>query len=183
MGGHIGVESKYGEGSTFTFDIVQKVIDASPCEYSKNKRGIEYKQFVIDFSAPDAKVLVVDDNKVNLRVASGLLKKFGIVPDTVDNGQDSVDIIRGQAKYDIIFMDHMMPEMDGIEATKKIRDIGTPYTEKLPIIALSANAVKGMEQEFLKGGMNDFLPKPIDMAALGAALKKWLPPDVVREVE
>ena len=182
MGGHIGVESKYGEGSTFTFDIIQKIIDAAPCEYNKNKRGVGHKQFAVDFSAPEAKVLVVDDNKVNLRVAAGLLKKFGIVPDTVDNGQDSIDIIRGQSQYDLVFMDHMMPEMDGIEAVQKIRSIGTQYTDKLPIIALSANAVKGMEEQFLAGGMNDFLPKPIELAMLGAILKKWLPPDVVQEV-
>lgn len=87
MGGSIEVQSEYGKGSVFSFYIVQKVIDASPCEYSKNKKVVERKQFVIDFKAPRAKVLVVDDNKVNLRVAAGLLKKFGIVPDLVDNGQ------------------------------------------------------------------------------------------------
>ena len=183
MGGHIGVESEYGQGSTFTFDIVQKVIDAAPCEYSKNRRSVEHKRFAVDFSAPEAKVLVVDDNKVNLRVAAGLLKKFGIVPDLVDNGQDSVDIIRGQTQYDLVFMDHMMPETDGIEATRLIRAIGTPYTDKLPIIALSANAVKGMEREFLAGGMNDFLPKPIDLAMLGALLRKWLPENVIRNLD
>ncbi|MCH5262130.1 MAG: response regulator [Lachnospiraceae bacterium] len=182
MGGHISVESEYGVGSTFTFDIIQKIIDATPCEYNKNKRGVGHKQFAIDFCAPDAKVLVVDDNKVNLRVAAGLLKKFGIVPDTVDNGQDSIDIIRGQSQYDLVFMDHMMPEMDGIEAVQKIRSIGTQYTDQLPIVALSANAVKGMEEQFLAGGMNDFLPKPIELAMLGAILKKWLPPDVMQEV-
>ena len=183
MGGCISVESEYGQGSTFTFDIVQKVIDAAPCEYSKNRRGVEHKQFSVDFSAPEAKVLVVDDNKVNLRVAAGLLRKFGIVPDLVDNGQDSVDIIRGQTQYDIVFMDHMMPEMDGIEATQLIRAINTLYTDKLPIIALSANAVKGMEREFLAGGMNDFLPKPIDLAMLGTVLRKWLPESVMQNLE
>lgn len=180
MGGSIRVKSEYGKGSTFIFDIRQKVIDASPCEYSKNKKAVELKQFVIDFTAPEAKVLVVDDNKVNLRVATGLLKKFGIMPDLVDNGQDSVDMIRRQMQYDLVFMDHMMPEMDGIEAVKLIRAIGTPYTDKLPIVALSANAVKGMEAEFLVGGMNDFLPKPIDLAMLGGILKKWLPPELIR---
>ncbi|MBD5489113.1 MAG: response regulator [Lachnospiraceae bacterium] len=183
MGGSIKVESEYGKGSTFIFDIRQKVIDAAPCEYSKNKNAVELKQFVIDFTAPEAKVLVVDDNKVNLRVATGLLKKFGIVPDLVDNGQDSVDMIRRQMQYDLVFMDHMMPEMDGIEAVKLIRATGTPYTDSLPIVALSANAVKGMENEFLVGGMNDFLPKPIDMEMLGKILKKWLPPELIRDVE
>ena len=182
MGGSISVESTYGEGSRFTFNILQKVIDAAPCEYSKNRKGVEHRQFAVDFATPDAKVLVVDDNKVNLRVAAGLLKKFGVVPDLVDNGQDSVDIIRGQTHYDLVFMDHMMPGMDGIEATGLIRAIGTPYTDSLPIIALSANAVKGMEKEFLEGGMNDFLPKPIDLAMLGVVLRKWLPGNMIQDL-
>lgn len=182
MGGSIKVESEYGKGSTFSFDIRQKVVDAAPCEYSKNKKVVEVKQFVIDFTAPEANVLVVDDNKVNLRVATGLLKKFGIVPDLVDNGPDSVDMIRRRSQYDLVFMDHMMPEVDGIEATKMIRAIGTPYTDQLPIVALSANAVKGMEDEFLVGGMDDFLPKPIDLEMLAVILKKWLPAERIRKL-
>lgn len=181
MGGSIQVQSEYGKGSTFSFDIVQKVIDVAPCEYSKNKKVVERKQITIDFTAPNARVLVVDDNKVNLRVATGLLKRFGIVPDLVDNGQDSVDMIRRQAQYDLVFMDHMMPELDGIEATRLIRAIGTPYAARLPIIALSANAVKGMEDEFLVGGMDDFLPKPISLEMLGAILRKWLPQELIQE--
>lgn len=184
MGGSIRVESEYGRGSTFTFDILQKVVDAAPCEYSKSGRGVERRQFLVDFTAPRAKVLVVDDNKVNLRVAAGLLKKFGIVADLVDNGPDSVDMIRRmQVRYDLVFMDHMMPETDGIEATQMIRGTGTPYTDALPIIALSANAVQGMEAQFLAGGMNDFLPKPIDLEQLGHILRKWLPPELVGKVE
>lgn len=76
-----------------------------------------------------------------------------------------------------------MPELDGIEATKMIRAIGTPYTDQLPVVALSANAVKGMEDEFLVGGMNDFLPKPIDLKMLGSILKKWLPQELIRKTE
>ncbi|MDD6628578.1 MAG: ATP-binding protein [Lachnospiraceae bacterium] len=182
MGGQIQVESEYGKGSCFTFDVVQKVIDATPCEYSKNKKKTKVKQFKLTFTAPDARVLVVDDNKVNLRVASGLLKKFDIVPDLVDNGKDCVEMIRREAKYDLIFMDHMMPEPDGIEATGLIRAIGTPYTDKLPIIALSANAVQGMEEEFIKGGMNGFLPKPIALDMLAETLEKWLPMDKIQHI-
>lgn len=182
MGGQIQVESEYGKGSCFTFDIVQKVVDATPCEYSKNKKKTKVKQFKLTFTAPDARVLVVDDNQVNLRVASGLLKKFDIVPDLVDNGKDCVEMIRREAKYDLIFMDHMMPEPDGIEATGLIRAIGTPYTDKLPIIALSANAVHGMEEEFIKGGMNGFLPKPIALEMLAETLEKWLPMDKIQHI-
>ena len=136
---------------------------------------VECRPFEINFKAPEARVLVVDDNKVNLRVAAGLLRKFGIVPDLVDNGRDSVDMIRRQAQYDLVFMDHMMPELDGIEATKLIRGIGTPYTDRLPVVALSANAVKGMEDEFLVGGMNDFLPKPIDGFRQSRSMRWILP--------
>ena len=182
MGGHIGVESEYGKGSTFTFDILQKVIDPAPCEYNRSRRAVEHKQFAIDFAAPRAKVLVVDDNKVNLRVAAGLLKKFGIVPDLVDNGQDCVDMICGQTHYDLVFMDHMMPEMDGIEAAKLIRAADTPYTDQLPIVALSANAVKGMEEQFLVGGMDDFVPKPISLEMLSAVLVKWLPDGLIERI-
>lgn len=181
MGGQIQVESEYGKGSCFTFDIMQKVIDATPCEYSKNKKT-KVKQFKLTFTAPDARVLVVDDNQVNLRVASGLLKKFDIVPDLVDNGKDCVEMIRRESRYDLIFMDHMMPETDGIEATELIRAIGTPYTDKVPIIALSANAVHGMEDEFLKGGMNGFLPKPIALDMLAETLEKWLPMDKIQHI-
>ena len=183
MGGNITVESEYGRGSRFSFDIVQKVSDPAPCEYSKNRRGVERKKFTVGFMAPDAKVLVVDDNKVNLRVAKGLLGKFGIVPDLVDNGPDSVDLIRRQVRYDLVFMDHMMPGTDGIEATKMIRTLGTPYAESLPVVALSANAVKGMEAEFLVGGMDDFLPKPIDLEKLAEILMKWLPQELILDVQ
>lgn len=182
MGGTITVESVYGKGSIFSFDIVQKVADPAPCEYSKNKRGVQRKRFVVRFMAPDAKVLVVDDNKVNLRVAKGLLGKFGIIPDLVDNGQDSVDLIRRKVKYDLVFMDHMMPGMDGIEATKMIRTSGVQYAESVPVVALSANAVKGMEAEFLVGGMDDFLPKPIDLEKLAEILLKWLPQELIQDV-
>lgn len=181
MGGTIRVESDYGVGSCFSFDVIQKVTDASPCEYSKNRKGIERKRFVIDFTAPDARVLVVDDNKVNLKVAKGLLKKFGIVPDLLDNGEECVDLIRKrQTYYDLVFMDHMMPQVDGIEAARLIRETGTEYTDNLTIVALSANAVKGMEAEFLAGGMNDFLPKPIDLEMLAGILVKWLPQEKIQ---
>ena len=181
MGGEIQVQSEYGKGSCFTFSIRQKVIDRAPCEYYKNKQKAVVKQFRVAFAAPEAKVLVVDDNKVNLRVASGLLKKFGIKPDLVDNGRDCVELLRRGTRYDLIFMDHMMPEMDGIKATALIRAIGTEYTAHLPIVALSANAVQGMEEEFLTGGMNDFLPKPIDLEKMADILLKWIPADKIEK--
>ncbi len=178
MGGEIWVESEYGKGSTFYFYIIQEVKDATPCEFSRNQ-AVEVKKFEVDFKAPEAKVMVVDDMNVNLRVAAGILKKFDIVPDLVESGVDCVEMIKRQKDYELIFMDHMMPGMDGIEATKEIRAMNEEYTDKLPIVALSANAVKGMETEFKAGGMNDFIPKPIDVERLGRILKKWLPKEKI----
>lgn len=179
MGGEIWVESEYGKGSTFYFYIIQEVKDAAPCEYSRNNQIVEVKKFEVDFKAPEAKVLVVDDMKINLRVAAGILKKFGIVPDMVESGVDCVELVKKKKDYDLIFMDHMMPEVDGIEATGMIRGLHEEYTDKLPIVALSANAVKGMEGEFKAGGMNDFIPKPIEIERLAKILLKWLPPEKI----
>ena len=182
MGGKIWVESEYGKGSTFHFYINQEIRDSAPCEYGKNIQKTEIKQFEIDFQAPSAKVMVVDDMKINLRVAAGILKKFGIVPDLVDNGIDCVELLKKKRDYDLVFMDHMMPEVDGIEATGMIRNLNEEYTDKLPIIALSANAVKGMDKEFKDGGMNDFIPKPIEIELLAGKLLKWLPEEKIEKM-
>lgn len=182
MGGKILVESRYGKGSTFRFDIRQEVLDAAPCGYGTGTQRVEIKQFEVDFRAPAARVMVVDDMKINLRVAAGILKKFDIVPDLVESGIDCVELIKKKKDYDLIFMDHMMPVVDGIEATGMIRAIHEEYTDKLPIVALSANAVKGMETEFKAGGMNDFIPKPIEVERLGQILQKWLPEEKIEKV-
>ena len=128
---------------------------------------------IANIIAPTAKVLVVDDNAVNLKVAVGLMKLYKIQADTASNGMRAVEMVR-ETDYDIIFMDHMMPEMDGIDTTIAIRSLGEKYT-RIPIIALTANAVSGVKEMFKAEGLNDFLPKPIEMAKLDAIVKKWLP--------
>jgi len=178
MGGHIDVESEYGKGSKFTFSVLQKVVDSTPCDYNKNKQKSWITTFKICFTAPKARVLVVDDVQVNLYVVSGLLEKFGIVPKLVSSGKECLDQLKADSEYDLVFMDHMMPGMDGIETAKRIRALGGRYKE-MPIVALSANAVKGMEQEFLAGGMDDFLAKPIELKALSRVLMKWLPAEKI----
>jgi len=175
MDGEFSVESEYGKGSSFIFSILQEVIDSAPCEYGRNMQRAEAVPLFIPFKAPSAKVLVVDDNKINLKVASGLLKKFGIQPELALSGKECLERLLAEKDYDLVFMDHMMPEMDGIEATKRIRSMEGEYVKKLPVIALSANAVKGMEQEFLTQGLNDFLAKPIQLKALSRILEKWIP--------
>jgi CheY-like chemotaxis protein/HPt (histidine-containing phosphotransfer) domain-containing protein len=128
------------------------------------------------FVAPDANILIVDDINTNLIVARGLMVPFKMRIDVCKSGKDAIAMVQ-ETRYDIIFMDHMMPEMDGIETTEKIRALESTdnYYQEVPIIALTANAVSGMKEMFLKNGMNDFLAKPIETAKLNAALEKWLP--------
>ena len=131
-----------------------------------------------DFSAPNAHVLIVDDMDMNLRVATGLLKPLEIQIDTAKSGAIALEKLQ-HTHYDLIFMDHMMPEMDGIETTKKIREMDDPYYKKVPIIALTANAVQGAKEEFLRGGMNDFVAKPIAINDIVQKLQYWLPKDLL----
>ena len=126
-----------------------------------------------DFIAPDAKVLIVDDNAVNLTVAEGLLEPLKMQVDTADGGKDAIDKI-SKEHYDIVFMDHMMPEIDGVEATHIIRRLHPEYDD-VPIIALTANAVEGTKEMFCREGMNDFVAKPIELRMLIAKVRQWLP--------
>ena len=125
-----------------------------------------------------ARALIVDDNDINLKVSQGLLKPYGLTTDTAGSAAEGIRLIN-KTKYDIIFMDHMMPGMDGVEATKAIRGYDDAYHRSVPIIALSANTIEGVEALFKSAGMNDFLPKPVETALLEACLKKWLPPEKV----
>jgi CheY-like chemotaxis protein len=122
------------------------------------------------FTAPSAKILVVDDINTNLKVAEGLLSPYNMKIDLALSGAEAIQKIKDNL-YDLAFMDHMMPEMDGVEATKRIRE----FNGELPIIALTANAVSGTKEMFLSNGFNDFLSKPIDVIKLDAILKKWIP--------
>ena len=200
MGGSIKVESEHGKGSTFRVRLRQgyvndKTITAAVAEnlrsfiYNDAKRQTGYHLVRADLSK--ARVLVVDDIQNNLDVAAGLMRKYKMKVDCVDSGQASIEKIRsGEPVYDAIFMDHMMPGMDGVEAVRFIRALGTDYARDIPIIALTANAITGMEQMFLENGFQEFLPKPIDLMALDSVLKKWVrdrlaepPPDIPEPVE
>lgn len=174
MDGKIEVESEYGKGSNFTVTLLQEIIDSAPCGYNTAQPKPKPVPYAPPFTAPEARVMVVDDNQVNLNVAAGLLRKFGITAELVDSGWGCLDMVQTRADFDLILMDHRMPDMDGITAVRFIRSMGGAY-ETVPIVALSANAVKGMREEFLASGMNDFLPKPIEMDALCRVLEKWLP--------
>jgi signal transduction histidine kinase/CheY-like chemotaxis protein len=146
-----------------------------------NNEGIYYgreKESALGFRAPGAKVLVVDDIYTNLTVAKGLLKPFDMQVDLAASGEEAIELAR-KNRYDIIFMDHMMPKMDGLEASNVIRDMGAgssteDYYKNLPIIALTANAMSGTKEMFIKNGLNDYLAKPIETPKLNAILDRWI---------
>ena len=184
MGGVIEVESEYGKGSRFFFMIEQTIIDPTPVSavnYNGQKDNVTEKEAECLFIAPEAHILLVDDNELNLVVAKELLKPLRMQIDTAENGLQAVKMVRG-SQYDLVLMDHMMPVMDGIEAAKAIRALPEDKYQKLPIIALTANAMVDARKEFLNAGMNGFVAKPIDFARICNQLKLWLPKDLVRDV-
>ena len=182
MGGEISVESIYGKGSCFTARIPQKVINAEPMgdfleRYHKflNTSGGDVQSVL----APDAKLLVVDDVEMNLRVVQGLLKATQIQIDTAMCGEECLKLV-SRKQYDIIFLDHMMPDMDGIETLRRIRDMTDSPNEKTPIIMLTANAIIGAKEEYLQAGFQDYLTKPIREEELQGMLVKYLREELIQ---
>lgn len=174
MGGIIGVESEYGKGSTFFFEIPQDIVDANPAgkledyDYTDGKADAEEA-----FKAPGANILIVDDNAINRMVAEALLSVFEMNISLADGGYNAIDLCK-ENKYDIIFMDHLMPDLDGLETTKAIRsDAGNPNRDT-KIVALTADAMSGVKEQMLEAGMDDFLSKPINMNLCTAVLRKYL---------
>ena len=147
--------------------------------YSESRIAGEEKAFHADFTAPDAKILVVDDNRINLTIAGGLMAPLKVQVDTAGGGQEAIDKVKANP-YDIVFMDHMMPEIDGVDATKTIRAAGEISNQPV-IIALSANVMEEAKRLFREAGMDDFVAKPVDVRELTNAIKRWLPADKIRE--
>ena len=135
----------------------------------------------MNFTAPEARILIVDDNEMNLKVALGLLEPLQMQIDTAMNGKQAVDMIKQNRNYDIVFMDHMMPVMDGIEATHELRKLEGEYYQTLPIIALSANATTEARKMFQDEGLNDFVAKPIQTKEICECIVKWLRSELVKE--
>lgn len=219
MGGSIGVTSEYGKGSCFYINLPQKIVDSNPC--SKKYKSLfeaagrdeenallavipvmsllnrpEFaglfveKSESVSFKASNAKILVVDDNEVNLQIAEGLLKKLGVIADSVKSGYEALDKVF-ENHYDIIFMDHQMPGMDGIETLEKIRrkensfgqGEGNEKNEHRIVVSLSANAVNGAREMFISKGFDDFLAKPVQGKDFAVCLKKWLPANLIEEID
>jgi len=169
MEGTISVESQYGRGSKFTIVLPQKI--RSHEHVATIKHPDAFSVFITKFIVPEANVLIVDDIETNLKVAEGLLLPYKMRIETATSGHQTIKKIADGSNYDLIFMDQMMPELDGVETTKRIRGLGY----KQPIIALTANAIIGTKEMLLEHEFDDFLSKPIDIVKLNAILEKWIP--------
>lgn len=181
MGSELHVDSVYGEGSDFYFSLKQKVVKWEPMgDYREAlRRSISLrKAYRESFTAPDALVLVVDDIPMNLKVFTGLLKKTKLQFDTAGSGLECLEKVTKQ-RYDIIFLDHQMPEPDGIETLHRMRALPQNINKNTPVIALTANAVSGAREEYIASGFDDYLTKPIDTVALERMLIHYLPDDKV----
>ncbi|MDR2198398.1 MAG: response regulator [Deltaproteobacteria bacterium] len=185
MNGTISARSEYGRGSTFTMTVLQEITDPSPIgrDIADNLRNFEFKYQRNNASGniarsymPYAKVLLVDDVLPNLDVAKSLLVPYGITAHCATSGEEAIGLIRnGDTKYDLVFMDQMMPRMDGIEAVRIIRnEIDSDYARTVPIIALTANAVVGIENLFIANGFQGFISKPIDVRQFDSILNEWI---------
>jgi CheY-like chemotaxis protein/HPt (histidine-containing phosphotransfer) domain-containing protein len=172
MGGEVTAESEYGKGSVFTATLRQSIADRRRMGAVENKAAVRTETQRILFTAPDADILLVDDLPSNLLVAEGLLSPYNVRIVTCRSGREAVELVRSRS-FDLVFMDHMMPGMDGLEATAAIRAMDE--RDEMPIVALTANAVSGMREMFLLNGFDDFLSKPIAARALEAILRKWIP--------
>jgi CheY-like chemotaxis protein len=176
MGGDVSVASVYGKGSTFTVVLPQKILDASPIggNISSPENNLpEQTDSEVSFTAPDARILIVDDVSINLLVAEGLLAPYEMQIDCCISGAEAISLIE-KNHYDLILMDHLMPEMNGIETTAKIRTL-EKEGRKIPIVALTADAIIGMKEMFLENGFDDYLSKPIEISTMNAIIKKWVP--------
>ncbi len=175
MGSELMVKSKYNAGSEFYFVLEQGIADSTPIGNLRermNKRT-ERKSNADVISAPGARILLVDDNEMNLKVARNLLKLCSIKPDMASSGAEAIEYMRHNT-YDIVFLDHMMPKMDGIETLRKMKSEDL-VPDNTAVVALTANAVVGAREMYLKDGFKDYLSKPMEVKTLVEKLKKYLP--------
>ena len=182
LGSSLEVESTYGKGSKFYFELEQKIIEHTPIGdfEARVKRSAENYDYKTKFYAPDAKLLVVDDNAVNRKVLRNLLKETQIQITDAEKGMECLELVQ-KNHYDLIFLDHMMPEMDGVETLHRIKELSDFPCENTPIVVLTANAVSGAKEQYLSEGFDDFLSKPIVSEKLENMVKKMLPEELLRE--
>lgn len=185
MDGDMKVESEYGKGSVFTVTIPQRIVCDEPTgdfDSIRKRREETLSKKQQSFEAPEARVLVVDDNSMNLTVFQSLLKRTKMQITTADSGKRCLELVK-QEPYHIIFMDHMMPEMDGIETLHEMQKLSDYPNAATPVIVLTANALSGAREGYLKEGFVDFLTKPIDGDLLEETVQQYLPDTLVKRTE
>ena len=176
------VQSVYGKGSTFSAEIEQKVLSWEPLgdfEENYKKTLSQRKEYREKFIAPDAKILVVDDTPMNLTVVKGLLRQTKVQIETADSGAECLNLVE-KNHYDIIFLDHRMPNMDGVETLAAMKEMPTNKNVETPVISLTANAISGAREQYIAAGFQDYLTKPIDSDKLEQMMIKYLPPEKVK---
>lgn len=177
MGGELKCDSVYGEGSTFYFSVEQEIIDNEETgEFNESEGLHERNRYLPEFVAPEGRVLVVDDNEMNLQVIKGLLKRTALKLTMVMSGRECLEKLKSKS-FHAVLLDHMMPEMDGLQTCAEIRK----DFPDLPVIALTANAATSGEEFYRKAGFQDYLAKPVEAEKLEKTLKKYLPEDILRE--
>ncbi|MBO4338244.1 MAG: response regulator, partial [Lachnospiraceae bacterium] len=183
MNGTLGVNSKYGEGSEFWVKLPVEYVSRRPLgnDFMNERPGYDTLQEECSFTAPDAKILAVDDNQSNLTIVRLFLKRSGIKPDLCSSGIQAVDMCR-EKKYDLILLDHMMPQPDGIETLHIIRNDVTSLNRDTKAVVLTANAVAGSRQMYINEGFEDYLTKPLDSKLLEETVKNFLPADKVIDI-
>ena len=184
MGSRLEVSSVYGEGSTFSFTVKQMIVKDEPMgdfEESFRNSSIRGKKYKERFIAPDAKVLVVDDTVMNLTVFVSLLKTTKMQIDTAESGQKCLNLCENN-RYDIIFLDHRMPNMDGVETLHELKAMKDNPNIHTPVICLTANALSGARQEYINNGFDDYLTKPIDPEKLEDTILEYLPDSLLKKV-
>ncbi len=181
MGSRLQVESVYGEGSRFYFTLEQQIVDSTPIGNLEERIRKQSREYVYTsaFIAPGANVLVVDDNPINLKVFISLLKRTKLNVDVAEGGMACLELVT-KKHYDLIFLDHMMPEMDGIETMHHMKDMPDNQCTLTPVIALTANAITGAKEMYLAEGFDAFLPKPINPEKLEQLILKLLPRDLLQ---
>ena len=184
MGTSLNVTSVYGEGSDFSFEIEQKILNDHPLgnfEESFRHAVSQHKKYQEKFVAPTAKILVVDDTVMNLTVVKGLLKQTKVQIETADSGYECLNLVT-KNHYDIIFLDHRMPGIDGIETLQRMKAMHNNLNQDTPVISLTANAISGARKQYIDAGFQDYLTKPIDSTKLEQMMIEYLPQDKIKKV-
>lgn len=181
MGADLKVESIYGKGSSFSFDLRQRIIVEEPIGsfQERARKAAEEHVYHTSFTAQEGEILLVDDNRVNRKVFCGLLKQTKVQIKDVGSGKECLEEVR-KKHYDVIFLDHMMPEMDGMETMNRMKQMQDNLSADTPVVMLTANAIMGARENYLAAGFDDFLAKPIEQDKLDKIMLQWMPPEKIQ---